>query len=340
MSKLGLHRLDGLERVLSRAHHDDAARHFAFAVELRNTAAEFWTELKTRHIAEAHRDARGTGTHRDASEVVEVTQVTRCSYDIFRFRKLEHRTTRFLVRAAYRLDHLALRDPVRQQSIRLQHYLVLADNAAERCDLGDVRHCLQLVFQEPVLDRPQLRQIVSTASIDERVLVDPTDTRGIGSQRRLCVRWQAALHLVQVLEHARARPVQVRAVLEQHVDERITEERVAADGLCSGHRQHRGRERVGDLVLDDARRLAGEGRADDHLHVRQIGQRVEGRAEHGPHAPGRHDQRREHDQEAVLERPAYEPRDHGEDPVGGLDSLPVVKRVRAALRLASESIRN
>ena len=61
LSKLGLHRLDGLERVLSRAHHDDAARHFAFAVELRNTAAQFWTELKTRHIAEAHRDARGTG---------------------------------------------------------------------------------------------------------------------------------------------------------------------------------------------------------------------------------------------------------------------------------------
>ena len=32
--ELRLHRFDGLERVLARAHHDDAAGDFAFAVEL------------------------------------------------------------------------------------------------------------------------------------------------------------------------------------------------------------------------------------------------------------------------------------------------------------------
>ena len=87
----------------------------------------------------------------------------------------------------------------------------------------------------------------------------------------------AARHLAQVLEHARTRPVQIGAVFENDVDIGVAEERVAAHRERFRHRQHRGRQRIRHLVLDDLRRLAGKRRLDDDLHVGQIRQRVDRR---------------------------------------------------------------
>ena len=58
------------------------------------------------------------------------------------------------------LDHLVLRDVERAQLVRIEHDLVLPHHAADAGDLGDVGHGLQLVFQEPVLQRAQLREVV------------------------------------------------------------------------------------------------------------------------------------------------------------------------------------
>ena len=58
-------RLDGVdrfERVLARAHHDDAAGGFAFAVELADAAAHLRADLDARHVAQPHRHA-GVGGH-------------------------------------------------------------------------------------------------------------------------------------------------------------------------------------------------------------------------------------------------------------------------------------
>ena len=100
-------------------------------------------------------------------------------------------------------------------------------------------HGLQLVLEEPVLQRAQLRR--GRACRCDR----PARTRRSSRRRShpgratASPRRQARLHLVQVFEHARARPVRIGAVLEQHVDERIAEERIAAHGLRARHRQHR-----------------------------------------------------------------------------------------------------
>ena len=80
---------------------------------------------------------------------------------------------------------------------------------------------------------------------------------------------------VEEFEHARARPVDVGAVLEDDVDERNAEEREAAHDLRFRHRQHRRRQRIGDLVLDHLRRLARIFRVDDDLRVGEIGDGVE-----------------------------------------------------------------
>ena len=62
--------------------------------------------------------------------------------------------------------------------------------------------------------------------------------------------------LAERLDDPAAGPIEVGTVLEQDVDERVAEERVAADVGGVGHRQHLDRQRIGDLILDDARRLA------------------------------------------------------------------------------------
>ncbi len=155
------------------------------------------------------------------------------------------------------------------------------------------------------------------AAVDERVLVDPAHAGRVGAERRLRARRQASLHLVQVFEHARARPVEIGAVLEQHVDERIAEERIAAHGLRAGHRQHRRRQRIGHLILDDLRRLSRERRADDHLRVGQVGNRVERRRPHRPHARDGEKPRREQHEEAVRDRPADQRGDHFLSPAVG-----------------------
>ena len=72
-----------------------------------------------------------------------------------------------------------------------------------------------------------------------------------------------------------ARPVEIGAVLEDDIDERDAEEREAAHDLRFRHRQHRRGQRIGDLVLDHLRRLAGIFGIDDDLRIGEIGNGIE-----------------------------------------------------------------
>ena len=166
------------------------------------------------------------------------------------------------------------------------------------------------------------------------VLVDPADAGGVGSQLDLGRRRQRPLDAGEVLQHAAAGPVQVGAVLEDDVDEREAEERVAAHGLGEGHGEHLGRQRVGDLVLDDLRRLARVGGEDDHLDVGEVGNRVERDVEHGPDAAGGHGARSMRMTSILLRTLAVDdPLDHG-SPSVRVVGWPAVPR-RRNLAIAS-----
>ena len=116
---------------------------------------------------------------------------------------------------------------------------------------------------------------------------------------------------VHVLEHAAARPVQVGAVLEDHVDERQPEERLPAHGAHARRGEQRRRDRVGDLVLDQIRAAARPLGRDDHLHVGQVGDRVERRVPQREHAPRERGGDREQRQPAVARaRARSDARDH------------------------------
>src|SRR5262249_32562606 len=109
------------------------------------------------------------------------------------------------------------------QLLGVEHDLVLLDHAAHGGYFGDIRQRLQLILQEPVLQRPQLAQVMAARAIDQGVLKDPTYARRIWPQGGLR-RWrQTARDLVEILQYARACPVRIGAIREQHVDDRITE---------------------------------------------------------------------------------------------------------------------
>ncbi|MNF41891.1 hypothetical protein D3C84_229290 [compost metagenome] len=309
--EFGLDRIDGAARVLAAAQDHHAADHLALAVQFGDAATHLRPQLDMRHLAEGHRHAAGIQAQRDGAKVVEGFQITRGAHHELGFRQFQHRAAGFLVGPADGVRHLGLGDAQAGQLDRVELHLVLLDHAADGRHLGDVGQGLQLELEEPVLQRAQLRQVMLTAAVDQGVLVDPADPGGVRPQRRFGAGRQAALDLAEVFQHPRTRPVEVGVVLEQHIDEAVAEERVAAHGLRPRYREHGGGQRIGHLVLDDLRRLARIGRADDHLHVGQVRQRIDGRVLQRPDAPGGGEQGRQQHQETIGHRPADQRGDHG-----------------------------
>ena len=140
----------------------------------------------------------------------------------------------------------------------------------------------------------------------------------------------ARRHLAQVLEHSRARPVQIRAVLEDDVDIGVAEEGVPAHRDRFRHGQHRRRQRIRHLVLHHLRCLPGKRGLDDDLHVGEIRQGIDRRFLDRPDTDSSDDQCHDHDQESIRDRPANERSDHCADS----------RRSSAESMFDSESIRN
>ena len=181
--------------------------------------------------------------------------------------------------------HVADGDAVGREPLGVDDDLVLLLEAADGGDLGDALDGLELGLEVEVLGAPELRQVVACPVVSRRrVRVDPADARRVRPERGVGALGEAVVDLVEVLEHAAARPVEVGAVLEDDVDEARPEHRVAADGLGAGHGEEGRRERVGHLLLDDLRPLSGVVRPDDDLDVGEVRDGVDGRGERGPGA--------------------------------------------------------
>ena len=113
----------------------------------------------------------------------------------------------------------------------------------------------------------------------------------------------------------RARPVEIGAVLEDHVDEGVAEVGEAPDRLDLRRAQQRRDDRVGDLVLDDVRGPV-PARVDDDLGVGEVGQGVEPdllQDVHGEDAERRHAQQ---DEQPVPGRELDDPAGSSRAPSG------------------------
>ncbi|MEA3221166.1 MAG: hypothetical protein OZX49_02285 [Immundisolibacter sp.] len=310
---LCVHGAQRAAHILARAQDHHAADGLALAVEFRDTAAHFRAKLHLRHIAQGDRHAADQ-PQRNGAKVLQRLQVAAGAHHEFSLAQRQHGAAGLLVGALDGGAQRLVSDAQRRQLHRIGHDLVLPDHTAYARHLGHVGQGFELEAQKPVLQGAQLRQVVPATFVDQRVLVNPADAGGIRPQRRSGTRRQARLHLAQVLQHPRARPVKISAVLEQHVDVAVAKERETAHRLRPRHRQQGGGQRIGDLILHHPRRLAGIRGAHDDLHVGQVRQGVDGRAAQGPDAPGGDQQRRQQNQKAVGHGPADDAGDHGAAP--------------------------
>ncbi|MNM52676.1 hypothetical protein D3C81_637610 [compost metagenome] len=291
--EFGLDRCNGLASVLAAAQNHHAADGLAFAVEFGDATAHFRSRLNRGDIAKGHRNTARAQLERDCPKVIERFQVAGRAHNELGLCHLQHRATGFLIGLADSVGHLSLSDAEAGQFQRVQLHLVLLDHPPHGGHFRHVGQGLEFELEKPVLKRAQLRQVVSTTAIHQCVLVDPAHSRRIRPQRRLGAGRQPALYLAQVLQHPRASPVQVRAVFEQHVNEAVAEEGVTTHGSGARHREHGGGQRIGHLILDNLRRLSCIRGADDHLHIREIWQCINGGSLHRPDTPSRDEQRRQ-----------------------------------------------
>ena len=128
---LVLDRSDGLQCILARAHHDDAADGFALAVEFADAAAHLGSHLDARNITEVHRYACVGRLQRHLAEILERLQIARYAHDVFGLAQFEDRAAGFLIGFLDRFDDLGVCNAVRGQLVRVEYDLVLADHSTD-----------------------------------------------------------------------------------------------------------------------------------------------------------------------------------------------------------------
>ena len=303
---------DGRQRVGARSHHNDAAYRLALAVPVGETAPDLRPDGDVGDIGERERRPPGADAERDLLEVADVLDIAEPAHHVLAFAHLDQPPADVRVGALDGGLDGAERHTVGAQPHRVDLDLVLAHEAAEGGDLRDPVDRHQTVLEVPVLIGAQLGE--RAVGRVEDVHEGPPDPGGVGAELRRHAVGQLARKAVEVLEHPRPRPVEIGAVLEDHVDEGETEEGVAADILGEGHRQHLRGDRIGQLVLDHLRRLTGIFGVDDDLDVGQIGNGVEpGGRDRPPPTDDGEDHPDDHD-ELVLEGPLDDFVQHGAPP--------------------------
>ncbi len=145
----------------------------------------------------------------------------------------------------------------------------------------------------------------------QRVHEGPANSGGIRPEGWRDSFWQPPRDVVEGFEDPAAGPIQIGAIVENDVNERKPEERIATHDLGVRDREHLGGERVGDLVLHDLRRLSGIFGVDDHLDVGKIRDRVERRVQHRIESGGDQEGRAQENQELVVDRPLNDSCKHG-----------------------------
>ncbi len=212
-----LHGVDHLQRVLAMAHDDDATHRLPLPIQLRDPEAEIGTHRHAGDIADAHRAPPCAYRDSNLRDVFHAAEIAEPADHIVRASHLYRARADVLVRAPHRLDDLSDLHTVCEQPGGVEQHLVLAHIAAETRDLGDAGHGLQRVANLEILNGAEPIRRIPRAF--KRILEHPSDAGGIRAEACFGRGGQTTLDRVEVLEHTRARPVEVGTVLEDHVHE-------------------------------------------------------------------------------------------------------------------------
>ena len=132
--------------VLAKAHDDDAADHFTFAIKFRDTAPQLRSQADLRDIFQQYRDAAFIHPEWNVFQIVQRIDIAGCAHHVFGFSQFNHGPPDFLVAALNGVAYVFQRQVVGTQLVRVQHHLVLLDHAADGGHLGHAGHGLQFVF--------------------------------------------------------------------------------------------------------------------------------------------------------------------------------------------------
>ena len=176
----------------------------------------------------------------------------------------------------------------------------MPDEAADRRHFGYALDRFEGVTQMPVLERAQFSEVVLAGLVHQRVFENPAHSRGIRANHWVHAFGQHAAHRTEVFDDARARPIDVRTVLEDDVDERLAKAGLAAYELHLRRSDEAGRNRIRDLVFDEVRGAALPFGGYDDLHVADVRDGVQGRACERPDAAGDAEDHKNGDEESVA----------------------------------------
>ena len=158
---------------------------------------------------------------RDCPEVLQGLEVARRPHHKFAFGHGQHRAAGFLIGLADGLSDFSLSNAQRGHFQGIELHLILLDHPAHGRHFRHIGQGFEFELEKPVLQGAQLCEVMLATAVHQRVLINPAHPRGIRAQRRFGAGGQAALNLAQVLQHPRARPIQVGAVFKQHIDKAV-----------------------------------------------------------------------------------------------------------------------
>ena len=297
---------DHLASVGSVADDDHSAYRF-LAVLVEDAAAEFRTELDAGDVAD--RDRRAVvGAERDVFDVLEAADEADATDHLFRVADLHDLGADVIVGALHGSDDILERDVVGAEFYGIEVDLVLPDEAAHAGHLGDARHGVELVFNEPVLQGMQRAAVVGSLN---RIPEDLADAGGVWTHHGSDAGGQEAAGQREAFEHARAGKVDVDGVLEDDVDHREAEGRLRPHGAHVRQALQVDREGIRDLVFDFLRTPAGPIGKDDDLVFAQVRNGVDGRAQERPVSPAGQSGVHGQHQPAILQRKLDHAVDHG-----------------------------
>ena len=224
--ELRFHAVDHIEGVFPVTHDDDAADRLAPAIDLRDSEPDVRSDRHRCDVAYPDRYALDANTDGQVGDVADAAQVAEPANHVVATRDLDGPPADIRVRAADSPDYLVSGHPEAEQGGRVQKDLVLLDEPPDAGNLADSPDLLELVPEVPVLDGA--KPVERVAFPFQRVLVDPPHARRVGTELGLDALGELGRRRVQVLQHPTPGPIEIRALLEQDVDKRETEHRLAA----------------------------------------------------------------------------------------------------------------
>src|SRR5579875_1083723 len=275
LRQLPLDIVDDIQGVHPIPHHYDAAHRLSLAIPFCYPTANVGPIGDRAEITDQHRNPVARGGYGNIIKVLQRVEVTEATDHVFGSAEFEQPAAHFVSALAHAINHPGKLDVIGAELVWIKIHLELLYESSDGGDFRDAWHGFELIAQIPILKGAQIRQAVLVIVINKHVFVDPSRSGRVRPDHRMDVWRQLTLNLLEVFRHPRPRPVEIGSILEDDEDVGISKHRLGADSLYARRGEHRGNDRVCDLVFNDVGWFSWPLGEDDDFHIRDIWQRVE-----------------------------------------------------------------